>query len=112
MNVAINIVWFEIVDKWLTQPIAEKYFQLDGKLLKKIENDVSLTLINSHFTLFGSRPLPPNIIEIGGINLKAVGLLPVVSRYRYLRVDLFCRYFSSKLCFTNLIDGVMIMVLF
>lgn len=79
INVVVSVVWFEVNDKWFVQPVAEKYFKLNGKSLKEIESRVSLVLVNSHFTYSGSRPVAPNVIEVGGINLIPEQKLPVVS---------------------------------
>ncbi|KAF5280026.1 hypothetical protein FQA39_LY05407 [Lamprigera yunnana] len=38
--------------------------------------NASLILINSHFTLHGSRPLVPNIIDVGGIHIQSLKILP------------------------------------
>ncbi|XP_065219031.1 UDP-glycosyltransferase UGT5-like isoform X33 [Planococcus citri] len=77
INVVVNIIWFELNDQWFVQPIAGKYFNLNGKSLKEIENRVSLALVNTHFTHFGSRPVPSNVIEVGGINLASKKNLPM-----------------------------------
>ncbi|EDW03360.1 GH10547 [Drosophila grimshawi] len=37
-----------------------------GELVKR----TSLMLLNQHFSLSGSKPLPPNVIEVGGIHMK------------------------------------------
>lgn len=38
-----------------------------GELVK----NTSLMLINQHFSLSGAKPLPPNVLEVGGLHLRA-----------------------------------------
>lgn len=58
--------------------VAMKYFgELGSTLSTDILND-SLLLVNAHFSLNFPVPRVPNIIEVGGIHLKATKILPKV----------------------------------
>lgn len=46
--------------------------------LEEMTKNISLTLINTHFTLGTSRPLVPNFIEVAGMHLKPPSKLPNV----------------------------------
>lgn len=43
-----------------------------GELVK----NTSLMLINQHFSLSGPKPLPPNVVEVGGLHLREASALP------------------------------------
>ncbi|EDW76574.1 uncharacterized protein Dwil_GK14593 [Drosophila willistoni] len=43
-----------------------------GEMVK----NTSLMLINQHFSLSGPKPLPPNVIEVGGVHIKPAKALP------------------------------------
>lgn len=38
--------------------------------LRDLADNTSLIFVNQHFSLFGPRPLPTNVVEIGGIHIK------------------------------------------
>lgn len=38
--------------------------------LEELAMSTSLVFVNQHFSFSGPRPLPPNVIEIGGIHIK------------------------------------------
>ena len=44
--------------------------------VKDIVSNTSLFLVNSHFSLFQSRPLVPSMVEVGGIHLRPPKNLP------------------------------------
>lgn len=58
---------------------SKKYLGED--ILKEQDMDyrTSLLLSNSHFSFTRPRPLPPNVIEIGGIHITEDKPLPTVS---------------------------------
>lgn len=49
--------------------------------LEEMTKNISLTLINTHFTIGTSRPLVPNFIEVAGMHLKPASKLPKVKIY-------------------------------
>lgn len=57
---------------------AKKVFGDDLPRLGDIASNVSLLLVNSHFSLNLPRPMVPNIIEVGGMFLPKVKTLPQV----------------------------------
>lgn len=58
--------------------LMKKYFGTDFPHLKEILRNTSLELVNHHFSLAFPRPYLPNMIEIGGIHVKAPKPLPKV----------------------------------
>lgn len=70
--------WYRLVIAPEAQATAERYL---GPLpaLADIAANTSLLFINSHFSLFGLRPLPQSVIEVGGINIKDPRPLPQVT---------------------------------
>lgn len=46
----------------------------------ELANKMSLMLVNTHFSVYGSRPIPPNVIEIAGIHLTKSEKLPQVCK--------------------------------
>lgn len=65
-------VWFRVYYHYVLLPkhdeVAKKHFGNDLKYIGDIERDVSLILVNTNPVFHISRPLPPNLIEIGGIH--------------------------------------------
>lgn len=62
--------------------IMYKHFNYTGwecrPSIEKMIKNISLTLINTHFTIGSVRPLIPNFIEVAGIHLNPVLNLPKV----------------------------------
>lgn len=57
----------------IVQQIAEKYVGHSIRLLHEIEKDsISIVLINSHCAFEPAIPLPPNTLEIGGLQSQVV----------------------------------------
>lgn len=46
----------------------------------ELANKMSLMLVNTHFSVYGSRPTPPNVIEIAGIHVTKPGKLSQVRK--------------------------------
>ena len=46
--------------------------------VKILANNIALLLVNQHFSITGSRPLPPQVVEIGGVHIKDEKPLPSV----------------------------------
>lgn len=71
-------------EKWLIEPGYARATEVFGDLpqLEAIARNVSLLLVNSHFTLQGARPLVPNVVEIGGMFVQKAGRnLPKVGKF-------------------------------
>lgn len=47
-----------------------KRFGSDLPDLRDLSDSTSLIFVNQHFSFAGPRPLPPNVVEIGGIHIK------------------------------------------
>lgn len=59
----------------------KKNFGMELSHITDLYRDVSLYLVNSHYSLNGIRPLATNVIEVGGLHLRDDGpLLPVRSK--------------------------------
>ncbi|XP_033229945.1 UDP-glucuronosyltransferase 2B15-like isoform X1 [Belonocnema kinseyi] len=61
---------------WSTQRIVEDAFGPGVPPLGEIGKKSSGLLTNTHFSLFGARPLIPNVIEVGGLHIRDVKPLP------------------------------------
>lgn len=65
----------------------------DNKLLREkfpdlpdvanIANNISLVLINQHYSMSGPKPLSNQVIEIGGVHIKSAKPLPKVHKYKF-----------------------------
>lgn len=56
--------------------VSETYFGSSNKsFIHDAHLNVSLLFVNTHFTLFGARPFPPNVVEIGGIHVQTANPL-------------------------------------
>jgi glucuronosyltransferase len=72
--------------KWLhfycselpTHRIATKYFGNDLPALSEIARNVSLVLVNSHFSMNYPRPTVPAVLEVGGLHIQSPSKLPQV----------------------------------
>lgn len=62
----------------LDESIAQEFLGIRLNLREIVFNS-SLLLVNTHFSLSLPRPLVPNVIEVGGIHIQNVKLLPNVS---------------------------------
>lgn len=59
--------------------LIKKYFGDNMPSVEDLARNVSLYLVNSHFSLNKPRPFPPNVIEIAGAHLDKPKPLPPVS---------------------------------
>lgn len=60
------------------QELAETIFAEKLPSLEEINKRTALVLVNSHFSLTYARPLPPNVVEVGGIHVRPIRRLPQV----------------------------------
>lgn len=69
----IDYIYSEFIYKYMIEnpgyAAAKAYFGNDLPPLSEIQKNISLMLVNSHFTYSLPRPLVPNIIEVGGMFL-------------------------------------------
>lgn len=64
-------------------------------LLEGIANNITLALVSSHFTVKGSTPLTPAVVEVGGLHIQAPKQLSQASAY--LRHSFhFCTEFTQS----------------
>jgi len=67
--------------------LMDKYFNYTGwETRPSMENmlkNISLTLINTHFSVGTSRPLVPSYIDVAGMHLKPASTLPEVNLFIY-----------------------------
>lgn len=47
--------------------------------VRDLAKNIRLLLVNQHFSISGSRPLPPHVIEIGGVHLLPEKQIPSVN---------------------------------
>lgn len=52
--------------------LLKKRFGNDFPDVKELSNKVSMTFVNQHYSLSGSKHLSPNIIELGGIHIQDI----------------------------------------
>lgn len=46
--------------------------------VSELVKETNLMFVNQHFSLSGAKPLPPSIIELGGIHIQKAKTLDVV----------------------------------
>ncbi|XP_076655537.1 UDP-glycosyltransferase UGT5-like isoform X4 [Halictus rubicundus] len=54
---------------WSDQSLIEKYYGPGVTNLKEMVSNASLMLVNTHFSLHGPQPYPPNVVEVGGLQI-------------------------------------------
>lgn len=57
--------------------------------LDPLVSKASLIFVNTHFTMFGPKPLVPAVVEVGGIHIQPVKPLPVVSTQHLIIIKKF-----------------------
>jgi len=81
MNVISNfiqILSYTYVIRKRDEEIIKKNLNMDVSLDQLVLN-ASLIFVNTHFTMFEPKPFVSSIVEIGGIHIKPIQDLPVVS---------------------------------
>lgn len=66
---------------WISYPgneYSKEYLGIDLYKNGDIMYNISLILLNRHFTFHSPRPLSPNVIEVGGIHIRKPKELPEV----------------------------------
>lgn len=64
----------------VTDKITREFFGPDLPDINDLVYNTSLILVNSHFSIFTSRPTVPNFIEVGGLHIKPPEPLSKVSK--------------------------------
>jgi len=68
----------------LYSSVINKMYEFCGRLIQPQEYDLhapispSLIFVNRHFTIEPASPIPSNVVDVGGIHLKAPKKLPKV----------------------------------
>lgn len=79
---AFYYVYFKLAWKHYNEPPADRFlkenFGPDIPYVDDIVRDTSIVFVNGHYSLDGPRPAVPNLVEIGGIHLKAPKPIPKV----------------------------------
>ena len=65
--------------------IAQKYFGKSTPLPSEIEKNISLVMVNAHYSMDYPRPLVPAMITVGGIHITPGWELPNVRHILYFR---------------------------
>jgi len=81
MNVISNfiqLIGFNYYCRKRDEEIIKQKLNMDVSLSTLVLN-ASLIFVNTHFTMFGPRPLLPGVVEVGGIHIQPIKPVPVVS---------------------------------
>lgn len=73
-----NYLYIPMVKSIMTKHFAYEGWESRPPLEKMLKN-VSLTLMNAHHVIGVCRPLPPGVVEVGGMHIKEPKPLPQVS---------------------------------
>lgn len=74
----VSYLAYEFIFNPKAEELKKKYFGEEVPPLKEIAKNISLTLVNSHFTFNRPRPLVPGVIEVGGQFVKPKKPIPEV----------------------------------
>jgi glucuronosyltransferase len=79
---AVTTVLYKVLYHFLSesasQLLARQHFGEDTPDLAELARNISLVLVNSHFSLNAPRPLVPSVVEIGGLHISKPKPLPQV----------------------------------
>ncbi|XP_065219025.1 UDP-glycosyltransferase UGT5-like isoform X28 [Planococcus citri] len=76
LEVAGGMAIYEMIFHSESQRYSEEYFSPSIPDLKKLVANVSLALVNTHYSYFGALPRVPGIIEVGGIHILKAQQVP------------------------------------
>ncbi|XP_076628225.1 UDP-glycosyltransferase UGT5 [Colletes latitarsis] len=62
---------YDTLYNWRDQSMAEKYYGPGIPNVKEISKNVSLMLLNTHYSLHGAQHFPRNVIEVGGLHIPS-----------------------------------------
>lgn len=66
----ITKLWYKFCSVIPSDRISKEFFGHKLPNLKDLASNVSLGLVNSHYSINGARPMVPNFIEVGGVHIK------------------------------------------
>jgi glucuronosyltransferase len=79
---AVTLALYKVIYHFLSesesQQLARLHFGVDTPDLDELSRNMSLILVNSHFSLNAPRPLVPGIVEVGGLHIPEPKPLPQV----------------------------------
>ncbi|CAI6347227.1 unnamed protein product [Macrosiphum euphorbiae] len=75
---AIHLFGFKLLCRTRDEAIIKRNLDVEISLDQLILK-ASLIMVNTHFTMFKSKPLVPAVVEIGGIHIMPIKPLPIVS---------------------------------
>lgn len=76
-----------------TNKIMQSFFGPEVPDVEDLTRNISLSLVNSHYSMSFSRPTVPNFIEVGGLHIKDSKPLSPVRIYLYIS----SRFFNTTL---------------
>ncbi|XP_015436890.1 PREDICTED: UDP-glucuronosyltransferase 2B15-like [Dufourea novaeangliae] len=70
----VMTMWFTrifatTVFHWHDQYMVRRIYGPEFPDLKEMSRNVSLVFVNTHYTLHGAQPFPPNVVEVGGLHI-------------------------------------------
>lgn len=74
-------IFYELAINRATEKLAEEALGLSGKRLSDIARDTAAILVNTHYSLHGSKPHLPNVVEVGGIHINPSSLPRELQEY-------------------------------
>ncbi|XP_025424454.1 UDP-glucuronosyltransferase 2B13-like isoform X2 [Sipha flava] len=72
---AEQVIGYNFLCRKRDEEIIKKKLKIDVSLDQLVKN-ASLLMVNTHFTMFGSRAYVPAIVEVGGIHIQPIKPLP------------------------------------
>lgn len=75
ISTTIQLIGYEYLIRKRDEEFIKQALNVDVSLRRLILN-ASLILTNTHFTMFGSRPFVPAVVEVGGIHVQPIEPLP------------------------------------
>lgn len=75
LHYIIDDVFYQYYHLPSAQRLAEKYIGHEIRSLREIQKTVSIVLLNTHPSFDGAIPLPPNVLEIGGMHAQTQSAL-------------------------------------
>lgn len=74
----LSVSLFRVIHRPWSQSVIGKHLGVDASL-NDFASNVSLVLVNTHWTISGASPTLPAVLEVGGIHIKPSRPLPAVS---------------------------------
>ena len=86
----LSELYIKLGRKYYTLPkhnaMLRRYIGEDVTSIEELERNISLVLVNSHFSFHYPRPIMPNYVPVGGLHIKPPKKLPSVSTTLETRV--------------------------